>query len=1009
MSQARRRKSTVRLRCESLEDRVTPAVAFALSGTNLLGFDTASPITTQTTAITGVASGETLVGIDFRPQNGFLYGLGVNATTDTGTLYAISIRTGFAGIVGTAGSITFTTDGTTAVDLPDPATIGYGFDFNPAADRVRVAAGNLNFRIDPNTGLGVDGDNTGLTSGAVTGTNPDGPIAGGTTTVDATAYTNNQQNTTVTTQYTLDAGTDQLFIQNPSNVGTQTLNQAVTLGGSSLNFTAVSGFDIPAGVNDDVSGTGVPNGSAFAVLNVLGVTGLYSINLVNAQATLVGNVGNGTTAVQGLAIQSGTGGLPAVSLVNAFGLVRFSTAAPQDRVFAAIAGFDAGSGLVGIDWRPATGQLYGLGVSSSGDTFRLYRIDPQSNGATTPRQATATPVGAVFQINDAAGTVLNGGGLTNGGYGFDFNPTVDRIRVTSATGLNFRINPINGTPFDTDVQAAGNQPDGTINGSGSTGVSATAYTNSFGTGGSPVTPAGTTTQYTIDTATDTLFIQSPPNNGTQTAPIPLRLGGLAVDFVDANGFDIPAGVGVGVSGQPATGLGYFIGRVNGANASFLYSVDLATGAVVQPGTIPVGNPDYPGLALGDAPVGTVAFQSATFSGTEGGMATLTLTRTGGSVGSFDVIVTATGGSATAGSDFTAGPYTVTFADGATTATLTIPIATDSLNEGNETTTLTLLASNNGSVRGAQATATLTITDVPPMPPILPAPQSAAIAAAGGPGTVNLYSAAGPLFRSSNPYAGYAGPVTIAVGDVTGDGVEDIITGASVNGHVKVFDGVSGAEIRSFIAYGGSGGGVSVGAVDVDGDGFADILTGASVNGHVKAFSGATGAEIRSFFAYAGFTGAVTVAGGDIDGDGFADILTGASVNGHVKAFSGATGAEIRRFFAYAGFTGAVTVAGGDLDGDGFADILTGASINGHVKAFGGTDGSELSSFFAYEGFSGGVRVAGGDVDGDGRDDIITGAGPGAGPHVKAFRMADLLVLRSFFAFGTDELNGVFVG
>ena len=56
-------------------------------------------------------------------------------------------------------------------------------------------------------------------------------------------------NTTVTTLYTLDSVTDSLFIQNPPNAGTQTLGIGVTLGGNPLNFTAIGGFDIPAGVN----------------------------------------------------------------------------------------------------------------------------------------------------------------------------------------------------------------------------------------------------------------------------------------------------------------------------------------------------------------------------------------------------------------------------------------------------------------------------------------------------------------------------------------------------------------------------------------------------------------------------------------------------------------------------------------------------------------------------------------------------------------------------------------
>src|SRR6185295_7279613 len=107
--------------------------------------------------------------------------------------------------------------------LPDPATVGYGFDFNPAADRLRVVAGSLNFRVNPNTGAGVDGDNTGLTSGTVNGTNPDGATSVGASAVDAAAYTSNQANTTVTTLYTLDAGGNRLFIQNPANSGAQTM------------------------------------------------------------------------------------------------------------------------------------------------------------------------------------------------------------------------------------------------------------------------------------------------------------------------------------------------------------------------------------------------------------------------------------------------------------------------------------------------------------------------------------------------------------------------------------------------------------------------------------------------------------------------------------------------------------------------------------------------------------------------------------------------------------------
>ena len=159
MGKSSRGPRAARLAVETLEDRLTPAVAYALSNVtvglaNLLAFDTASPAVVTPVTITNIAANEMLVGIDFRPQNGHLYALGVtttSATTNTGTLYDISTRTGRASIVGgTAGQVT-TSDG-----LPNPATagVGYSFDFNPAADAIRVVVTDGdNFAISPNTGL----------------------------------------------------------------------------------------------------------------------------------------------------------------------------------------------------------------------------------------------------------------------------------------------------------------------------------------------------------------------------------------------------------------------------------------------------------------------------------------------------------------------------------------------------------------------------------------------------------------------------------------------------------------------------------------------------------------------------------------------------------------------------------------------------------------------------------------------------------------------------------------
>jgi hypothetical protein len=301
------------------------------------------------------------------------------------------------------------------------------------------------------------------------------------------------------------------------------------------------------------------------------------------------------------------------------------------------------------------------------------------------------------------------------------------------------------------------------------------------------------------------------------------------------------------------------------------------------------------------------------------------------------------------------------------------------------------------------------------------PELTALGARTGSPTVNAYNPDGTLARSFPAYSGnFTGGVRLATADVNGDGSDDIITAAGAGGgpNVRVFDGVTGALIRDFYAYDASfSGGVFVTAGDVNGDGLADIITGAGAGGgpHVKIFDGETGALIREFFAYAGtFTGGVTVAAADVNGDGMADIVTGAGAGGgpHVKVFDGATGAEIRSFFAYdASFAGGVFVAAGDVTGDGMADIITGAGAGGgpHVKVYDGVTGTLVRSFFAYPAtFTGGVNVGTTDVLADGAIDIVTGAGEGREAQFLEFDGHLGTLIRVITPFDPSFLGGIYV-
>jgi hypothetical protein len=208
------------------------------------------------------------------------------------------------------------------------------------------------------------------------------------------------------------------------------------------------------------------------------------------------------------------------------------------------------------------------------------------------------------------------------------------------------------------------------------------------------------------------------------------------------------------------------------------------------------------------------------------------------------------------------------------------------------------------------------------------------------------------------------------------------------------------------------GGVNVAVGDVNGDGIPDIVTGPGAGGgpDVRVFDGKTDQLTREFMAYdPRFLGGVSVAVADVNADGFKDIITGAGPGGgpQVDVFSGKDSTVLRSFYAYApAFTGGVFVAGGDVNGDGHADIITGAGAGGgpHVEIFSGVDNSVLQNFYAYAPtFMGGVSV------GWFAGALMTGTGPGSGPRVVLVDPLTLNVLDSFYAYDPAFTGGVFVG
>ena len=279
---------------------------------------------------------------------------------------------------------------------------------------------------------------------------------------------------------------------------------------------------------------------------------------------------------------------------------------------------------------------------------------------------------------------------------------------------------------------------------------------------------------------------------------------------------------------------------------------------------------------------------------------------------------------------------------------------------------------------------------------------------------------GQIISSFNPYPQFQGAIHVGAGDFEGNGKNSIVTAPGIGGgpHIMVIDPLTGAVKSSFFAYNTNfRGGVVVSVGDINGDGIVDIVTGAGPGGgpNVRVFDGTNNQLILDFMAYAPtFMGGVSIALGDVNGDVRLDIITGAGAGGapHVKAFDAISGNELLSFMAYdSSFLGGIFVAAGDLYSNGSTQIVTGTGFGGaaHVKIFESRTLAELNSFYAYDAaFIGGVRVGLTDRNNDGIKDIATGAGPTGGPHVKIFDSNNFELIDSFFLVDPSDIAGVFM-
>lgn len=191
----------------------------------------------------------------------------------------------------------------------------------------------------------------------------------------------------------------------------------------------------------------------------------------------------------------------AVALTAGNELLLFDTATPgQITAMRRITGLAEGEQVLGIDFRPATGQLYGISSAN-----RVVTIDAATGAATTAGTPFATP-------------------LVGTRFGIDFNPTVDRIRLVSDAEQNLRLHPETGQVVGVDLPLQFSHADPFV--FTDPNVVSVAYLNNFPT-------ATDTLLFGIDSNLDTIVLQAPPNNGTLNT-----VGFLGLDTNSLVGFDV---------------------------------------------------------------------------------------------------------------------------------------------------------------------------------------------------------------------------------------------------------------------------------------------------------------------------------------------------------------------------------------------------------------------------------------------------------------------------------------
>ena len=240
------------------------------------------------------------------------------------------------------------------------------------------------------------------------------------------------------------------------------------------------------------------------------------------------------------------------------------------------------------------------------------------------------------------------------------------------------------------------------------------------------------------------------------------------------------------------------------------------------------------------------------------------------------------------------------------------------------------------------------------------------------------------FKNGSWWAG----AYIAAGDANGDGRDEIVEGldAGCCTTLHVLDATNGNDLSGFYPYGSNSQvGARVAAGDLNGDGEADVIAVPLGSTRISAYRLSGGTPFRTIDAFGSeISGPISIAAGNLVGDARAEIVAAAPTYSgpEVKVFDPATGNADTTLYPYGRESASsVGVALGDVNGDGKSDIVVSADTpSGTEVKVVDLDGTELADFYVLDPeIVPGASVAAGDLDGDGKAEIVLGGGPTTGP------------------------------